>query len=214
MNKLIKYLSICLLITYIGTTVNATPINVGDRIQAISYNPLTNAGEFILHDLDTDYIWGTFCLEINSVIPQFSYVGGISDSAIPGGAGGVTATGDPISDFTAWLYLSAETNTLVGYEGTNTDAYDLQNLIWYEEEELSIETMYLDPIQVNQWRSIFTTLNWTNNGEVQVVNLFADPYFKIHAQDQLIYSFPAPEPSTLLLLGCSLILMGNLYRKM
>lgn len=214
MNKLITCISILLLVLCI-TTTNATPsyVNVGDLIQGTSYNPLNHAGEFTFYDWDTGYEWQSFCLEINSGIPEFSYVGGLSNYAIPGGAGGVTSLGDPISDFTAWLYASSQLDTLFGYDGSNTEAYDLQNLIWFEEEELSTEAIYLDIAQVTQWRDLFALSGWQNNGRVQVVNLYADQLFKLPAQDQLILTPAVPEPSTLLLLGIGLLWASAIGRK-
>jgi len=217
MKSVLRSLCVVLLVLFVTVSCNASPIydvNIGDQIYGISFNPLTNAGRFSLYDMDTDHLWNSFCLELNSGLPQTTYVGGISDYAIPGGAGGGTSVGDPISDFTAWLYYSSETGGLFDYTGSDVDSRDLQYLIWYEEEEISHEAFYLNPIRVARWRDDFSASGWMNTDNVvQVLNLYVDRGLQVHAQDQLVMSRPVPEPATMFLFSLGLLTLAGFSRK-
>jgi len=217
MNKIILSLMILVSVVTIYSNTMASyvfDVAVGDKITMTSYNSLTDAGAFDLLNLDNGYKWNSFCLEKDQTLSQTFFIGSITDYALPGGvAGRVGSFGDPISDFTAWLYMSAETGTLFNYDGGNKDSYDLQNLIWFNEKEIQSESKYYDPTSVTIWYSTFNASGWKNDGIVQVLNMYKDINFTKHAQDQLIMGIAVPEPTTFLLLGGGLLFFVYMGRQ-
>ena len=189
-------------------------VDVGDAIKLVSFNNLTGAGALELRKDATGFQWVSFCLEKNQTIPvnQNVYIGSISNYAIPGG-GGAGPSGDPISDYTAWLFMSSELGTLPNYDGGMFDSADLQKRIWLNENEIS-STTYYDETSVILWYTTFAASGWYNDGIVKVLNLYKDTGFTIHVQDQLILGTKTvPEPSTVVLFCAGLLGITLISRK-
>lgn len=185
-------------------------VGVGDAIKLVSYNNLTGAGALELRKDATGFQWTSFCLEKYETIPvnQTVYIGSMSNYAIPGG-GGAGPFGDPIDDFTAWLYMSSELGILPNYDGGEEDSRDLQYAIWYVEEEFGTKGAKYD-----EWYALFVTSNWNNNdGRVKVLNLYRDTGFSQRVQDQLILGNIVPEPSTVVLFCFGLLGITLIGRK-
>ena len=70
--------------------------------------------------------------------------------------------------------MNSELNNLYNYSGTNEDSHDLQKLIWFTEGELATESTYYDPTTVAEWKTLFATSGWTNDGIVQVLNMYKE----------------------------------------
>jgi hypothetical protein len=166
----------------------------------------------------------SFCLEENEYIQQgYTYnFGALSGSAMAGGAGGPSP--DPISIGTAWLYSQFATGALAGYTwsgtGRNTSAGDLQNAIWWLEDEGGAKNSFVLAAETALGKNDTTVKDnaGTNNFGVYVVNLqneagkgCADGYQGGNCQSQLVY---VPDGgTTLMLLGGALVGIGALRRK-
>jgi hypothetical protein len=154
----------------------------------------------------------------------------------PDGGGPYNNKWDPIDNRTAFLFTKFTQQSLANYEFGSAnaaqnlehkrDSESLQLAIWYLEEEISstlnttVYNRYMsaDVDGVGQEARDFVTLataaNWTNNGQVKVLNLLrqSDPSsatnpFNTLAQDQL-YLQPIPEPETYAMMLAGLGLIG------
>jgi hypothetical protein len=79
----------------------------------------------------------SFCLEKGEHIePNTEYQATLGDAAYAGGYGG--GNPDYLSRGTAWLYREFAAGSLAGYDyATRTNVKELQNAIWYMENELT-----------------------------------------------------------------------------
>lgn len=174
--------------------------------------------------------FATFCLERSEFISfNTSFVATVDSAAMVGGFGngaGVPAgVADPLSPQTAWVYTQFANKTLSNYNFGNadgqansareTDADDLQMLIWWLENEVNpagpaysydnydplnqaLAQQNLSP-KAYQWYLQAINAGWTDLGNVRVMNLW-NPSTGESMQSQLMM-IPAPGAVGLALLG-------------
>ena len=109
----------------------------------------------------------TFCIEGNETISYGkSYYAEISDSAMPGGAGGPSP--DPIGSKTAWLYDQFLNSTFTGnlVVDSKADGGLLQDAIWMFEEEKSMNTSNKYVAYAN------ANCDWNDTGNIKVMRLW------------------------------------------
>lgn len=112
-------------LTLLVTSAQANSVVIG-----WAQNHSSTGGEFVMTP-DNGPSFHTFCLERTEYISiggRYTYT--ISNST-DGGANGP----DPISIGTAWLYSNFLNHTLPGYTATAVNQDQLQNAIWYLENE-------------------------------------------------------------------------------
>jgi PEP-CTERM motif-containing protein len=203
-----------------------------DNIEFLGGNGPNGGGEFNWQAQDDGYTFASFCLEKNEYISSGGIysIGSITDRAINGGnnvetnavdpldtANGIQYSYDPISNATAWLFWNFSRGALRDYDGSATMQGNLQNLIWWLEDES--ENIIVNSTQAawlnGYYDAIGPTLDgWINNGRVMVLNLFYDnDGTMINSQDQLIAAAPVPEPETMVLLGIGLLFVAGISRK-
>jgi hypothetical protein len=156
----------------------------------------------------------SFCVEQNETVAiPGSYNAVLNSGAVAGGVGGQTSPGfDPLSKGTAYLYSMFAAGTLNGYNygiGRSGSAWDLQNAIWYLEQEGGFLTASYTTLLENTFGTIANAMA-NNNGlySVGVLNLTAGDG---RHQDQLVMT---PEPGSLLLFGIGLLGATALRRKL
>jgi hypothetical protein len=175
----------------------------------------------------------TFCIEKDEYVSPDGtvYNAGIQESAEGGGVNIVEENGsDPVSLGTAWLYNEFVLGNLSGYDYTPGDpsatvvnhrelsAYDLQTAIWHLEGEITLadpSSNYFLNLLVSEGvaPSIDAAMN-DNNSLYPVYALHLTTLSGGAAQDLLVRSVSVPEPSTLLLLGATLISLVGMRRRM
>jgi hypothetical protein len=203
-------------------------IEAGDMIKFTHSTGPNGGGEFTWVAADNGYTWQSFCVEKNEYISlNHSYeVRGISGYAMAGGVSGQDANiggiwADSLSNETAWLFWNFSMGTLgkgskYAYNSSNAQEGYLQNIIWYLEDEIAVSSFNKKTTEYYEaWHTDYLASGWTNQGQVQVVNL---GYFDAKGnwkgiQDQLIIGRHVPEPGTLFLLGFGLIGITGISRK-
>ena len=188
--------------------VEADPIGVGDVIRFQAGPGTTGGGEFLVTWNDSESFI-TFCLQRTEYLDYSTHfvVRGVSpfassDDTAHGGDG---SGHDALSPQTAWLYTAFRAGSLTGYDYDGVSRWqsadDLQNAIWWFEDEL-----LANPDNAFVTAANFAVLNgWSGIGSVRALNLeFPDGR---EAQDQLALT-PVPEPATLTLLSSALALIA------
>lgn len=170
----------------------------------------------------------SFCVEDHEYIwAGITYTAILNTAAV---AGGVGPAGDPISVGTAYLYYQFAMGTLAGYDysrANTTMILDLQNAIWYLEDEGGyltsayiglLSTALGGDINNNTWKA-------DNNGAypVYALNLWVPGYvgdftknydgtYAFLRQDMLVVATPIPAAAWLL--GSGLIGLVVVRRRM
>ena len=225
-NKLIWGCVLVLLLfgpTLAVSTVNFTPSGFG----------YLGGGELWAHVLTGSIgVYGpgesfaTYCVELNEPLTyDVVFDAAVNPlGAVDGGFGG--GNPDPVSDYTAWLYLQFVTGNLTPYEydGTlnggvdrNNSAKALQYVFWGLEDELyagffddGVDGATDDNVVgLGGLRQEYFTLaynavdsGWQNNGRVQIVNIFGeDDAGNITNMQDILVVVPAPGAVGLVLFG-------------
>lgn len=156
----------------------------------------------------------SFCVEDNEYIyfDGRTYNAFLNSAAVHGGIGG--GDPDPLSKGTAFLYEQFAKGTLSGYDygaGRLTSAAELQNAIWYLEDEAGNPGNTFSNLAISTFGS-FSAAHADNNGQfgVAVLNLYNPDGSP--AQDQLILT-AVPEPGSMHLLALGLFGLIGVARR-
>lgn len=197
-----------------------------------STNQNGNGGEFnaVTSGLGS---FATFCLEAQEHIgqpPSGPYTYTINTGAVTGGPGAGAVdlyTGLPMDNIslgTAWLYSQFRAGALTLATGTGSyfgagrlaNAGDLQNAIWYLEDEGGQLNGYVTLVETVLGKTE-AQIKADANGAYGVVALNLFDVNGKRAQDQLgiAYNLPpaVPEPSTVILLAAGLGALGLFRRR-
>jgi hypothetical protein len=137
---------------------------------------------------------------------------------------GHTATQDPLSLSTEWLFTRFNTNSAFKTQILTSDstANSFQRAIWYLEGELVNSTYvanYNSDVLATQLVAMANTnsVGWSDTGnQVRVLNLMKkDSYgnYTVNSQDQLYFVSAVPETETYAMMLAGLGLMGTIARR-
>lgn len=164
----------------------------------------------------TDGIWfGTFCIEKNEYFSNGgTYDVELNNGSIQGGVGGAVNGKDIISVGTAHLYEQFALGTLSGFTyGDSNSALQLQNTIWYLEDEFTNPN---PPVDFGSFLTLAQSVtNYADNyngSAVKVMNLTRNGGQSFH-QDQLVYTGVSDSGATLGLLALGLFGLGAARRR-
>jgi len=174
--------------------------------------------------LPAGYGFQTFCLETDEHLSFGStYYFQVNTAAVAGGAGG--GSPDPLDSRTAWLYneftkgAAGALNSQYDFDDSSSqrksDAGQLQNAIWYMENEGGLTYGDLDS-QAQNYVTLANTSGWTGSmiGDIRVLNLYrmSDG---ANVQDVIVKTTPAavPAPGALLLSALGTTCVGYFRRR-
>lgn len=225
--KLKKTLLASLSILAVVSSASAIQIQMGNSNGSdIGYYRANPHGDFesVLDNYalgkSTDGTWfGTFCIEKNEYFtPGNTYDVAFNDGAVSGGRNGAVNGKDIISEGTGWLY---EQYAIGNFFNTVYSPHNLQNAIWFLEDELSwsnIGTSAKNLVTLAASSLGLSTTDWTQvksdytGKNVKVMNLTSNNGQNQH-QDQLVY-MPVPDTgSTLALFGFASVALLALRRR-
>lgn len=200
-----------------------SPVATADQIM-IGYGQ--DGGKFSIHDSLNNYLYDSFCLELNENFAlNTPYYFTIDTFAWNGGRGGQTPsepTQDDLDPMTAYLYYQFRTGQLAGFDKNDpADTFALQAVIWFIEDEHNIGAVSeMNAAELAFYTDAFNAVTggaWIGLGPVRVLNPYTIPGFTIDQIDVIPIQSQltlVPEPMTLLLLGLGLFGLGIAGRKL
>jgi hypothetical protein len=194
----------CALLWSVSVAANAGTLKLrdshgsgpGGEFSVTSFTPAIHAvsllGANVPH-LANSADFQTFCVEKDEFINfNVTYYWKVSGAAEDGGIGGPSP--DPLSPETAYLFAQFWKGTLSSYFDNPlnrvTMANELQEAIWYLEEEITSVSG-----QAATWVTEAQNSGWTDTGQVRVLNLYSGYNAGVYSgnkQDQLVMVVPTP----------------------